>query len=198
MKKCIIYLSLCSLSLGLLGGIGLFGAIQLGMVSRSELAFLVHTTRRGGVGAAYALVRSHILGIDSTAIPNASYGRKHVPGRGHAPWVIRGNLDDRPRILMFALQPRLWAAYDTEAQSLYQLWEGSVQFEGAAFNHQHGPQPFSEGAYYLQNTLGTEWFVDVNGRELPAKLRYLGTNTDRMGVLRRCASSLRRAITNSS
>ena len=61
--------------------------------------------------------------MDPAKKSDPSYGREQIAGRGYAPWVIRGNLDGRPRALKFALAPRLWAAYDTEQMSLYQAWQ---------------------------------------------------------------------------
>ncbi len=174
MKKLITYLATAVLALGLLIGISVLGLVQFGMVSRSELAFLAHTAEREGIGAAYAIVQGHVFGIDTSAVPDPSFGREQVAGRGHAPWVLRGNLDDKPRMLMFALAPDTWAAYETQAQSLYQVWQGGVQFEGAAFNHRHGPQPYSTGAWYLQDTEPADWFIEAAGEELPAQVHYLG------------------------
>ena len=174
MKKLIAYLSLAVLVLALLTGLGLLGAMQLGMVSRSDLAFLVQVGQREGPGAVIAILQAEVLGINTFAVPDPSFGREQVAGRGHAPWVLRGNLDDRPRMLMFALAPGIWAAYDTQGQSLYQVWQGGVQFEGAVFNQQHGPQPRSEGSWFLRNSRNVDWFIDVDGEETPATVRYLG------------------------
>jgi len=129
MKKLIAYLLLVLLILVLLTGLGVLGAMQLGMVSRSELAFLAHVGEQEGPGAVIAILQGELFGIDTAAVPDAAFGREQVAGRGHAPWVLRGNLDGRPRMLMFALAPGTWAAYDIQGQSLYQVWEGDIQFE---------------------------------------------------------------------
>ncbi len=47
-------------------------------------------------------------------------------------------------------------------------------FEGAVYDYRHGPQPLSQGAWYLRNTQGTQWFIEADGAELPATVHYLG------------------------
>ncbi len=148
--------------------------VQQQYVSKSELTYLYDLTRREGLSAAIETVRSHLYGVDLSNTPDPSYDRKPVAGRGHTPWVIRSNLDNRPRILLFALAPKLWAAYDTENVSLYQVWRGNVSFDGAVYNYQHGPQPSSTGEWYLQDSVGTQWFLDTGSGPEQATLRYLG------------------------
>lgn len=174
MKKILGALLLLPLLLALLVVLGIGVAMQQGMVSRSDLNFLVDLGQRDGLGAVVATIRAELYGVDPEAEADPSFGRKQVAGRGHAPWVLRGNLDGRPRILEFALAPGLWAAYDTQRQSLYQVWEGDVLFEGAAYDYKHGPQPISQGAWYARDPEGAQWFIEVDGKELPATVRYLG------------------------
>lgn len=149
-------------------------AMQQGMVSRSDLKFLVNLAERDGLDAVVATIRTELFGVDTSTAADPSYGRVLIAGRGHAPWVLRGNLDGRPRMLEFALTPHIWAAYDTQQQSLYQVWEGYVVFEGAVYDYRHGPQPLSQGAWYLRNTQGTQWFIEADGADLPATVHYLG------------------------
>lgn len=103
-----------------------------------------------------------------------SYGRIQVPGRGHSPWVIRSNLDGRPRMLNFALAPELWLAYDTEDASVYQLWQGGIDFEGAVYNYQHGPQPHSMGSYFYRGGGDNAWRIVLRGVEQKTQIQYLG------------------------
>ena len=163
MKKLLIVL----IGLPLLFGLLLVGAsiytVQSGIASRSDLEFLFDHARRDGIMAAYSTVKTHMYGVDLSEVPDPSYGREQVAGRGHAPWVIRGNLDDRPRILKFALAPDLWAAYDIETASLYQVWEGDIEFAGAAYDYRHGPQPTSRGNAFVRNEAGSRWFIEAGG-----------------------------------
>ena len=174
MKKFIAYLLLILFSVALLLSLGLFSIVQLGMISRSELAFMSNLAERDGPGAVIELLQGHVLGTESPFVTDPSYGRQQVEGRGNAPWVLRSNLDERPRILMFALAPHIWVAYDIQHQSLYQIWRGKVQFDGPAYNQQHGPQPHSEGAWYYRNEDHADWFIEVDGRKVPATIQYLG------------------------
>jgi cytochrome c len=114
------------------------------------------------------------LGFYGDAEADPSYGRRLVPGRGHAPWVIRSNLDERPRVLNFALAPGLWAAYQTESASLYQVWRGGILFEGSVYDYVAGPQPTSTGKWFLRSENTTEWKLRQGGRTLPTRVRYLG------------------------
>ena len=174
MKKLITSLLLIAALVIILPALGVFAALQMGAVTRSELAFLNHLAQREGPAAVIAVLRGHLLGMEPSAVTDPSYGRQQVEGRGHAPWVLRGNLDERPRMLLFALAPETWAAYDIQNQSLYQVWRGQVIFEGAAYNHQHGPQPHSVGEAFLRDTQAARWFIEVDGNEVPASVHYMG------------------------
>ncbi|NND68710.1 MAG: hypothetical protein HKN19_14070, partial [Halioglobus sp.] len=174
MKKLLIVLIGLPLLLALLlVGVSIY-TVQSGVASRSDLEFLFDHARRDGIVAAYNTVQTHLYGVDLSDVPDPSYGREEIAGRGHAPWVIRGNLDERPRVLKFALAEGIWAAYDTESASLYQVWEGDIEFAGAAYDYRHGPQPTSRGNAYARDAQGSRWFIEVAGEELPATVRYLG------------------------
>jgi len=174
MKKILATILLLPLVLVVLLALAVVVAMQQGMVSRADLKFLMELGERDGLDAVVATIRTELYGVDTSAAADPSYGRVLVAGRGHAPWVLRGNLDGRPRMLEFALMPGIWAAYDTQQQSLYQVWEGDVLFEGAVYDYRHGPQPISQGAWYLRNPQGTQWFIEADGAELPATVHYLG------------------------
>lgn len=174
MKKVFAALLLLPLLLVLLVVLAVGIAMQRGIATSSDIAFLMDLGKRDGLGAVIATIRTELYGVDPSSVADPSYGRELVAGRGHSPWVLRGNLDGRPRVLQFALAPGIWAAYDTQQQSLYQVWEGDVLFEGAAYDYQHGPQPVSQGAWYLRDTDGAQWFLEVDGEELPASIQYLG------------------------
>ncbi len=174
MKKFIVVLLSIPLVLVILVAIAAGVAMQQGLASKSDIEFLVDLGKRDGLAAVVSTIRTELYGVDESAVADPSYGRQKVAGRGHAPWVLRGNLDGRPRVLEFALAPGVWAAYDTQQQSLYQVWEGEVLFEGPVYDYKHGPQPISQGAWYLRDTEGAEWFLEVNGEEMPATVQYLG------------------------
>jgi len=174
MKKLLIALLSLPLVLTLLLVLAVSVAMLQGLLSRSDLQFLSDLAQRDGFDAVYATIKGELYGVDPDAEADPSYGREQVAGRGHAPWVLRANLDGRARMALFALAPGLWAAYDTQGQSLYQVWEGEVLFEGAAYDYRHGPQPLSQGAWFQRDAAGAQWFIDSNGVELPARVQYLG------------------------
>lgn len=174
MRKTLITLALFPILLMLMLTALIGIALQQDKMSKSDLRFLVDLGQRHGPGAIIEVITREFYGVDPASSPDPSYGRTQITGRGHAPWVIRGNLDGRPRMLQFALAPGLWAAYDTQKQSLYQAWEGDVLFEGAAYDYKHGPQPISAGQWYLRDMEGAQWFIEVDGQDIPATVKYLG------------------------
>ncbi|MEM9255814.1 MAG: family 16 glycoside hydrolase [Pseudomonadota bacterium] len=173
-KKGLVGLLVLLIAPALLIAAGFGIAWQQKMVSRSDVEFLVDLGNREGLWAVINVIKAEFYGPDTSMAGDTSYGRELVHGRGHAPWVMRGNLDGRPRILKFALAPELWAAYDVQTQSLYQLWQGEVQFLGAAYDYTHGPQPLSKGAWYWRNETPARWFLLRDGEELAAEINYLG------------------------
>lgn len=174
MKKVIGFLLLIPIVVLLLLALSIGLILQQGIASKSDLAFLYDLGKREGPAAIIDIVKLELYGVDESTVSDPSYGREQIAGRGHAPWVIRGNLDGKPRMLKFALQPNLWAAYDTQSQSLYQVWEGDVLFEGAAYDYKHGPQPASTGNSYLRESRAAAWFIEVDDQEIPATVNYLG------------------------
>jgi cytochrome c551/c552 len=152
----------------------LVGGVVWQKASKKDLEYLAELSETEGWGAVLVVVKTALWGIDEEQLPDPTYDRITVAGRGHTPWVIRGNLDGRPRMIKLALAPGIWAAYDTEQASLYQVWLGEVLFEGAAYNYRHGPQPSSQGQWYLRHQQPARWFVESAGTFLPAEVQYLG------------------------
>ncbi|MDX1476581.1 MAG: family 16 glycoside hydrolase [Saprospiraceae bacterium] len=96
------------------------------------------------------------------------------PDRPYDPWIVRSVLDDQPRIVTIALHEDLWAAYSAEDCSLYKVWKGYVNFEGAVYNTQHGPQPRSVGDAYVVNVFNRPWRITVGTSELDTRAQYAG------------------------
>ena len=119
MKKLLAVLLALPVALSLILAIVIGIGLQQGLMSRSDLAFLWDLGKREGISAVVSVVRAELYGVDTSNANDPSYDREQVQGRGHAPWVIRGNLDDRARMIKFALAEGLWAAYEVESQSLY-------------------------------------------------------------------------------
>ncbi len=95
--------------------------------------------------------------------------------RPHDPWIFRSVLDNRPRNITLALSDDIWAAYNTQNGSLYKIWGGTVDFDGAVYNHAHGPQPMSVGNAYFVNEFDTPWyFTNKAGDITDAIVQYRG------------------------
>ena len=94
--------------------------------------------------------------------------------RPYNPWVFRSVLDLQPRIITLALHDNLWVAYNTNDGSLYKVWKGMVNFDGAVYTTLHGPQPTSLGNAYFINQHKNPWLVIANGREIIPKVTYKG------------------------
>ncbi len=94
--------------------------------------------------------------------------------RGHDPWVFRSVLDERPRMLSMALTPDFWIAYDAHNASLYKVWAGTVNFDGAVYTTAHGPQPQAEGDAYLVSKLSNPWRLMIEGKEVTPQVQFRG------------------------
>lgn len=73
-----------------------------------------------------------------------------VVPRPHDPWVFRSVLDGRPRMVTIALDDDMWIAYDATSCGVYRAWKGGVDFDGAVYTTQHGPQPTAHGPLYVE------------------------------------------------
>ena len=94
--------------------------------------------------------------------------------RPNDPWVFRSVLDNQPRMITLALNENLWAAYSTQNSSLYQVWKGIVNFDGAVYTTLHGPQPLSVGSIYFTNQFQDPWQVIEGGEFLNPEVTYKG------------------------
>ncbi len=164
---------------------GVLGTLVVLFLITTIVLSSIDMLTRKGIYEAVGFVRTHSLaelvevltyefGGTTDAQTDPSYGRETVAGRGHAPWVMRSNLDDRTRVINLALAPQLWLAYDTQTASLYQLWRGDIDFMGAVYDYRHGPQPRSRGSWLLRQEAPAQWQLQRWGGPRPAKVRYLG------------------------
>jgi cytochrome c len=84
-------------------------------------------------------------------------------------------MDKQPRMLTVALNKDLYACYDLQSGSLYKVWKGGVNYEGAVYTTAHGIQPSSFGYAYMQDdSRQTQWRLKgQEGVEVP-EINYLG------------------------
>ncbi len=95
--------------------------------------------------------------------------------RPYEPFVFRSVLDEQPRMITFALHDDLWAAYHTQDASLYKVWKGRVNFDGAVYTTAHGPQPTTIGDAYFENLYKNPWMVTgPKGDTLIPTISYKG------------------------
>jgi len=99
--------------------------------------------------------------------------------RPHDPWVFRSVMDAQPRMLTIALNDNLWASYSAQTGSLYKVWKGSVNFDGAVYTTLHGPQPSSLGNAWFENKQEKPFSIITNGKEASTSLQYRGHTMER-------------------
>jgi cytochrome c len=93
-------------------------------------------------------------------------------------------LDTKPRILVLALSPNLWAAYSTQTGQLWKVWSGGVKLEGAVFTTKHGPQPTSKGdLLQLTEAPDQPWQVIKDGVAVPFTVQYNGHKFEGDGIV---------------
>lgn len=93
MKTLIIAVLTLPLILALLLALTTVIALHQDLLSKADIEFLTDLGKREGPGAVLATIRAELYGIDASTISDSSRGREQVNSRGHAPWVLRENLD---------------------------------------------------------------------------------------------------------
>ena len=132
------------------------------MQTKSFLVLLVIAGLVGGCsGSEPVAVEQSVAEID---LPSAA-------DRPATPWVFRSVLDKKARMVTIALNKELYVAYDATDCSLHKYWKGDVDFRGAVYTTEHGPQPTSRGAAYAVANDESPW-KSIGGDELTA--RFLG------------------------
>jgi cytochrome c len=101
-----------------------------------------------------------------------------APERGRDPFAFRAVLDERPRMLVLALGRGLWVAYDAERAALYKVWPDGVDFQGAVYDWNHGPQPTSRGRSWWVSPWEEPWDVATGARAEAAGVRWRGHRFD--------------------
>ena len=105
---------------------------------------------------------------------NIDEGATYEYERAHAPWAVRSVLDDQPRMLSVALNDNLWAAYSAEDGTLYKVWKGGVNFDGAVYTTAHGPQPSTLGDAYFVNAVENPWEIRRGEQKSTPTIQYKG------------------------
>ena len=92
--------------------------------------------------------------------------KPRAPERPRDPWVVRCNLDGRPRMVVFALDQQLWCAYDAQRCAFYAAWKGGVSGSGS--------QLALEGKRYTSGFDEHAWEVYVGQSIVQADVRWGG------------------------
>jgi cytochrome c len=77
-------------------------------------------------------------------------------------------------MLTAALDSKMWVAYSTAQCTIYKGWHGDVDFNGAVYTGEHGPQPKVRGTAYLEQALESPWLIVKDGKEIQPKAQYKG------------------------
>lgn len=94
--------------------------------------------------------------------------------RPMSPWVFRSVLDSMPRMITFALDDDLWAAYSAESGALYKVWKGVVNLDGAVYTNAHGPQPTTIGDSWMENDLPNPIMLLEDGKPINYDIQFKG------------------------
>ena len=95
--------------------------------------------------------------------------------RPRDPWVFRSVLDGRARMVTVALHEELWLAYDATTGRLVKAWKGDVDFQGAVYTTEHGPQPASRGRTWFEDPGdGPTFRVLRGGDDVPVREVFIG------------------------
>jgi cytochrome c len=89
-------------------------------------------------------------------------------------------------MLVLALSPQWWAAYNTQNGTLAKLWKGGVKLQGTIYTTKHGPQPTSEGKALLDHYLDRDasvWQVWKDGQQVTATVQYAGHKLQGSGIV---------------
>lgn len=73
------------------------------------------------------------------------------PVRGRDPWAFRLTLDNKTRMLVAALRPDLWVAYNPANGTLHKVWGGGIQFRGKVYDFGQQKSATTGTTYHLQN-----------------------------------------------
>lgn len=55
-------------------------------------------------------------------------------GRGRDPWVFRALFDDRSRMVILALKPGIWMAFNPDTCGVHEVWQGDIDFRGKVWD----------------------------------------------------------------
>ena len=66
--------------------------------------------------------------------PIVPIARPGVDGRGRDPWVFRCIFEDRTRMVILAVAPDWWMAFNPETCAMHKVWRGKMDFRGKVWD----------------------------------------------------------------
>jgi len=90
------------------------------------------------------------------------------------PLVFRSVLDGAARMISIGLSDDQFIAFNTSDGSIYKVWKGLINMEGAVFTGAHGPQPTAVGDMYFVNKHKQPWTLTKGGSAIPTSYQYRG------------------------
>ena len=97
-----------------------------------------------------------------------------ISDRPHDPWIFRSVIDQQARMITMALDKDVWMTYNTQTGAIYKVWKGIVNFEGAVYDHAHGPQPTTVGDAYFNGSIVQPYSISKNGKKVNTAIHYRG------------------------
>lgn len=121
-----------------------------------------------------SLIKKGLLALLLTSLAASTMAAK--PPRGRSCWAFRCVLDTKPRVLVLALAPNVWVAYDTPNGHLWKVWSGGIKFDGTIYTTKHGPQPTTRGDMLQDddNKDAQPWAILKAGQPVPFTVQYRG------------------------
>ena len=98
-----------------------------------------------------------------------------APVRGRDPWAFRLTLENKTRMLVAALRPDLWVAYNPANGTLHKVWNGGIQFHGKVYDFGQQNSVTLGDTYHLQKR--ATLFSAENENTIPSDWSAMGVST---------------------
>jgi hypothetical protein len=76
----------------------------------------------------------YALSLAATGLCGGLVQAGDPPVRGRDPWAFRLAMENKTRMLVVALRPDLWAAYNPANGTLHKVWSGGMLFRGKVYD----------------------------------------------------------------
>lgn len=137
-----------------MGGLGLLRRRRSWKILK--WSFALHEARAGELFTHRVLIRMFfsvksyskcLLALTPLAFSLSGTAQAQSVTRGRDPWAFRMILENKTRILVLALKPDLWAAYNPANGTLHKVWSGGITFQGKVWDYS-AKNSFAQGTTY--------------------------------------------------